>query len=233
VLPTEFGAESNTNPLFLSDEKLHIMINQATWNYFDRKVCLTITNRKSGKPSRWPDAQAEFERVNMKGVKKFEAIEAIGPHQSFTLSQKKILKDFIKSDNKHMLVMEDDIQFLSLEPFYDAFPDISGGVKWDILYLGGNIRGQVNKERRNLCRVTEVWTTHAVAYSRYAASVLLENFPNENEVMYDTYLGAMLRNFKAYMINPMIAVQRPDFSEIWGHEVDYTDIFKASNQKMK
>lgn len=208
--------------------------NNDIWNFFDRKVLLTIKKRKSGKPSRYPVVMKELSRVGIDEVRVFEAIEAIGPHQSFTLSQKQMLTDFINSNDNILLTLEDDVEFKNLEPLRDALDDIKRtGIKWDILYLGGNIsHGRVLEKRRNICRVADVWTTHAVAYTRFAAASLLQHFPNENEVMYDTYLGAMLRNLKAYMVAPMVAVQRPDFSEIWGHDVNYNEILNASNKKL-
>lgn len=210
--------------------------NSEVWKLFDRIVLLTITKRKSGRPSRYPIVKKELQRVGIHDYEKFEALEAIGPHQSFTLSQKKILTDFIASDNKILLTLEDDVEFKDLYPLYDAVTDIkTTSIKWDILYLGGNILrdAHVKKSRRNLRQVSNVWTTHAVAYSRFAAAALLQYFPNENEVMYDTYLGSMLRNFKAYMVYPMVAFQRPDYSEIWSSDVNYTGIFIESNKRMQ
>lgn len=204
------------------------------WKFFDRRVLLTVKKRNKGKPSRLPIVQKELKRVGL-DAEIFYAVDAIGPHQSFTLSQKQILTDFIKSDNKILLTLEDDVEFKDLSPLRDGLQDIiRSNIKWDVLYLGGNLmQGRVLEKRRNICRVTNVWTTHAVAYTRFAAAALLQNFPNENEVMYDTYLGAMLRQFKSYMIRPMVAFQRPDFSDIWGSDVNYTNIFIESNRRMQ
>lgn len=205
------------------------------WQFFDRRVLLTVKKRKSGKPSRLPIVKKELQRVGLIDYETFYAVDAIGPHQSFTLSQKQILTDFIKSDNKVLLTLEDDVEFKNLQPLKDALQDISlNNIKWDVLYLGGNLlQGRVLEKRRSLCRVCNVWTTHAVAYTRLAAASLLQHFPNENETMYDTYLGAMLRSMRAYMVNPMVAFQRPEFSEIWGNEVNYTILFLESNKKMR
>jgi hypothetical protein len=211
------------------------MIKTDIWQFFDRRVLLTMKKRRSGKPSRFPVVQKELKRVGLSDYHVFEAVEAIGPHQSFTLSQKQILTDFVKSEDKVLLTLEDDVEFKGMEPLYDAVDDIRRtGIKWDVLYLGGNLmNGKVIEKRRNLCRVTNVWTTHAVAYTRFAAAALLQHFPNENEVMYDTYLGSMLRGFRSYMVSPMVAFQRPDFSDIWQNDVNYTGIFLESNKKMK
>jgi hypothetical protein len=210
-------------------------MNNNIWDYFDRKVCLTLDDKRpSGKPSRWPDLINECKRVGLSDVQKFQALKAIGPHQSFTLSQKKILQEFIESDNKYLLTLEDDVKFLDISPLRDAIYDIKvNGIKWHVLYLGGNIKDKCIKYRRNLSRVSNVWTTHAVAYSRFAAQTLLLNFPNENELMYDNHLGNMLKFFNSFMINPMVAIQRPDYSDIWQSNVDYTEIFNNSQKQMR
>jgi hypothetical protein len=209
--------------------------NQDIWQFFDRRVLLTVKNRRDKKPSRLPIVTRELDRIGMKLHDVFYAVDAIGPHQSFTLSQKQILTDFIDSDSKRLLVLEDDVEFRDLQPLREAIFDINlHNTNCDILYLGGNLlNGRVLEKRRHICRVNNVWTTHAVSYSRFAAAALLQHFPNENEVMFDTYLGSMLSQFKAYMVSPMVAVQRPDFSDIWGHDVNYTSIFDRSNKMMR
>lgn len=215
--------------------KFQGMENQDIWRFFDRRVLLTVKKRKSGFPSRLPIVQNELRRVGIDNYEIFYAKDAIGPHQSFTLSQKQILTDFVNSNSNVLLALEDDVEFRNLEPLREAIQDINlHSTKWDILYLGGNVlNGKVIEKRRNICRVTNVWTTHAVAYTKQAAQTLLAGFPNENEVMYDTYLGSMLRVMRAYMVAPMVAVQRPDVSEIWGNYVNYTPIFNESNKMLK
>ena len=227
---------SGSSPLHCAKILRH-MSNNNILKFFDRRVLLTLKKRKDNKPSRLPLARKELSRVglNENEYDVFYALDAIGPHQSFTLSQRQILTDFIKSGNNYLLALEDDVMFNDLYPLYDAINDIKlNNIKWDVLYLGGNLlQGMVLEKRRNLCRVSNVWTTHAVAYTRYAAAVLLQTFPNENEVMYDTYLGSMGGRLKTYMVKPMVAVQRPDFSDIWGGDVNYLKIFDDSNKKMK
>ena len=209
--------------------------NNDIWQFFDRKVLLTIRKRKSGRPSRLPVVKKELERVGITDYSVFDALDAIGPHQSFTLSQRQMLTDFMNSQNNVLLTLEDDVEFHDLNPLREAIHDIRiSNIKWDVLYLGGNIQGRVmDKSRRHIKKVTNVLTTHAVAYTRVAAAALLTHFPNENEVMYDTYLGAMQHSLRTYMVYPIVAYQRPDFSDLWGNDVNYTSIFKESNRKMQ
>jgi len=191
------------------------------------KVCLTL--------NRTDQAKKEFKRVGLNDVEMFKALPSIGPHQSFNLSTKSILQAFADSTANTLLFMEDDVQFLDLRPLADLLDDLKlNPVPFDIIYLGCNV--QDNKPqmiRRNLYRIRNAWTTHAVVYTKRAAQVLLSNFPNESEVMYDNYLGNMLGVLRAFVIKPMVAVQRPGYSDIWKANVDYRNIFQESENKLK
>jgi hypothetical protein len=210
-------------------------LNKDIWSFFDRKVLLTVPKRKSGKPPRLPVVSKELYRVGLYDYEVFNAVDSIGPHQSFNLSQKQILTDFIKSDSKILLTLEDDVEFHDLEPLRAAITDIKlNNIKWDVLYLGGNIQGRVtDKSRRSIKKVNNVLTTHAVAYTRFAAAGLLQHFPDESVAMFDTYLAGMQSHLNTYMVYPIVAYQRPDFSEIWQNDVNYTSIFRESNRKMQ
>jgi hypothetical protein len=61
---------------------------------------------------------------------------------------------------------------------------------------------------------------------------ILENQPGFSEQMFDNWLSANLNRLNAYVINPMVAWQRPRHSKIWGHMVDYDEHFIASQNKL-
>ena len=115
------------------------------------------------------------------------------------LSQEAVLNNFIKSNLKSMLLLEDDnIPFTN--SFYsdvglklDYIKDyITEAVKslpndWDVLYLGRcwddctnniPINNYIVKTRRTLCH-------HAIAFSRKGASIILENISHPLNVPID------------------------------------------------
>lgn len=198
------------------------------WNFFDRIVCLTAEEKE------WKKAAAEFERVGLKNVIRFDALPHIGPHQSFNYSTRQILIDFVESKAETLLFLEEDVEFVSLQHLDRALNQLPPD--FDICYLGGNVSEESfrkpERHSSHLCRVYNCWTTHAVVYHRNVVEDILQLQPGFSEKMYDNYLSDRLHEFKAFIVNPMVAVQRNRVSSIWNSYVDYSEKFTKSNQLM-
>lgn len=198
------------------------------WEFFDRKVCLTADE------SEWTKAVKEFERVGLTDVQKFNALPDIGPHQSFNRSTRQILIDFCESGSQRLLFLEEDVEFVSHSHLSKALQELPDD--WDIVYLGGNISEKdFRKPERystHLCRVFNCWTTHAVGYHRKVIEDILQFQPGFSEQMYDNWLSTRLEQYNAYIINPMVAVQRSRVSTIWKTFCDYSDKFEKGNKQM-
>jgi hypothetical protein len=201
------------------------------WQFFERKVCLTVQDHE------WQQGCFEFERVGLHGVERLNAVKEIGPHQSFSHSERNILLDFLHSDAKTLLHLEDDVQFKSTEHLEAAITQLPSD--WDILYLGANLilwnNGEPQPERysEHLFRVKCAWTTHAIAYNKKCVERVLARQPGFSEVMFDNYLSTVLPELNAFCVAPMIAYQRPRHSMIWNRFDDYTPIFEASDARLR
>jgi hypothetical protein len=193
------------------------------FDFFVRKICLT-----TGGPE-WQKAAAEFQRVSLYGVERFNALPAIGPHQSFNLGVKAILQDFYDSGAHSLLFLEDDVQFRNMDYLWPALQELPSD--WDVFYMGCNIQGEAIRVSERIYRVSNAWTTHAVAYTRPIVRFILDNQPGESEQMFDNWLGGQLPNWNAYVMKPMCAVQRPRRSSIWNAHTDYTEVFRQSEGK--
>lgn len=201
------------------------------WSFFDRRICLTTL------PSEWAIAQQEFSRVGLE-VTPFQSLPDIGPHQSFSKSEREILCQFYLSGAETLLHLEDDVVFRDLSHLEQALMELPDD--WDIVYLGANLLCGNNGEpwpiyyTPNLFKVMCAWTTHAVAYNRRCVLRILERQPALHVQMFDQYLSDLLPELNAFVIAPMVAYQRPRVSSIWnkGHE-DYTEIFEASDARLR
>ncbi len=192
-------------------------------DFFDRKVCLTAD------AAEWVKADAEFNRVGISDVYRFNALPDIGPHQSFNRSTRQILIEFFESSNERLLFLEDDCVFNSSDHLQDTLKELPAD--WDIIYFGCNIQDEKPvKITDNLFKIQGAFTTHCIGYNKKCIPFILENQPGFSEQMYDNWLAGQKLN--TYVINPMIAFQRPRHSKIWGHMVDYTEHFKASQKKL-
>ena len=192
------------------------------WDFFDQKVCLTADSGE------WEKAVAEFARVGL-SAQKFDALPDIGPHQSFNRSTRQILIQFFESDSESLLFLEDDCLFKDIVHLDKAMSELPAD--WDIVYLGANIQDE-NPVRisEHVFRIRSAWTTHCIGYRRKAIPYILENQPGFSEQMYDNWLSGQLPNLNAYVINPMIAWQRPRMSKIWGTMSDYSEHFERSQK---
>lgn len=202
------------------------------WSFFQRRVCLTNS------VTEYSHAVTEFARVGLAALR-YQAVKEVGPHQSFSHSERNILLDFLYSDSSTLLHLEDDSVFRDLGHLPQAISELPED--WDILYLGANLicwgKDEPPPERfsDHLFRVQAAWTTHAIAYHKRCVRRILERQPGFSEQMYDQYLSTRLPEFNAFVVAPMVAYQRPRFSSIWQkNEIDdYTPIFEASDARLR
>lgn len=148
-----------------------------------------------------------------------------------------MLKTFLTTGKQTLLVLEDDVVFDSLAQLGASLADLPED--WEMLFLGANITaGVTNIMARppvavtpHIYRVRAAWTTHAIAYTREAARKITCAYDGKS--MYDAWLSeTILPQVKAYLVNPMVAFQRPGKSDLWGRETDYTPAFIESNKIM-
>lgn len=202
------------------------------WEFFRRRICLTTLDTE------WQQAVTEFARVGLT-VEKFQSLPDIGPHQSFSKSEREILCQFWLSQSETLLHLEDDCVFRDLTHLPQALSELPAD--WDIVYLGANLicwnNGEPNPERYSdhLFRVKSAWTTHAIGYNRKCVHEIISRQPSYSEIMFDNYLSSRLAEFNAYCVAPMVAYQRPHMSTIWQRETpdDYSEIFEASEKRMQ
>lgn len=200
------------------------------WNFFHRRICLTNDETE------WQIAQAEFLRVGLE-AEKFQAVKEIGPHQSFSHSERNILLDFLHSDADTLLHLEDDVVFRDLSLLPAALLQLP--MDWDIVYLGANLvlwnNGEPWPERYSdhLYRVKCAWTTHAIGYNKKCVRRILEGQPPFDTAMFDNYLSTRLPELNAFIVAPMVAYQRPRFSSIWQRFDNYDPIFEASQERLR
>lgn len=195
-----------------------------TWDFFQRKTCLTLG------PD-WPIACAEFERVGLEHVWRFDALTAEGPHQSFNKSTRQILSDFIVSGSETLLFLEDDVVFRDMGHLDKALNELPEN--WDIVYLGANLlNGQPERYSEHLFRVKSAWTTHAIGYNKKVVPFLLDNQPPAGAEMFDNALSRWLPDLQAFVVAPMVAYQRFHKSSIWETLEDYTPHFLNSDLRL-
>ena len=184
---------------------------------FDKVLYLNQAERTD----RLKDCKDELSRVGLI-AQPFYSIKAEQPFQSFCLSQVGMLNEFLQSGGNRFLALEDDVIFKdygNLETALSELPE-----DWDIVYLGANVTEEKPEYySKHLRRVRSAWTTHAIGYTRKAIEKILAKYVDwETSGMYDDWLSReFLPNNNCYIIAPMIAWQRPVYSNLWNREVSY------------
>ena len=182
--------------------------------YPDLKVyCINLKERKEKK--KWIKKQ-----MKRKGLK-FEFYTAdkhkTDPKRGCLESHLNIIKMALATNQKHILILEDDAKII--KPIYSLpkFPN-----DWTMLYLGGTVRDIIKRYDDNWVQVS-TWTTHAYILNledeNFVKSLLeMENYDKEIDKF---YIENIHNNFATYMTSPMRVIQRKGYSDIEGKDVDY------------
>lgn len=195
-----------------------------------KKLCITISD--------WPIAEAEFNRIGLE-VEPFQAIVEENRALSFNKSVYACMK---LAEGQDLLLFEDDVKFDGEINF--NFPEDAFTV-----HLGCNILGSdlmnwgmpTNSTPAGFARLHNCWQSHATWYSKEAVEFILKNFKyvtdeykTEGCQIFDEWLRLNVLPLKqSYVANPMVAYQRPRWSEIWRCDSDYTSCHIMGNKWLK
>jgi hypothetical protein len=181
-----------------------------------------------------PDRLEQFYKDNpfLSSAMPFYSIPHPEGFKSFCLSQKAMIERAAQSEDTYSFLLEDDCQIKgNWRETIDYIPAVG---KIDILYFGCNLKG-IKPEPAGLGinRIKSAWMTHGILYSKEALQFIAKNYQPEKEwQMYDDWLDKQLPEMNAYVLNPMIAYQRPGNSDLWGTFTDYTSTIDEGNKLM-
>ena len=127
-----------------------------------------------------------------------------------------------KTGAKNLLIFEDDVRFVSSFSTLKSIPK-----DYDMLYFGGTVHRIINSDAAPGWVQMSCWTTHAYLLNLENSALIekiLAELPAYTEEIDRYYLNEIHQghDFKAYMCNPMIALQENGYSDIEGRVVDYS-----------
>lgn len=183
---------------------------------FDKIFCINLDARED----RWIESKSEFDRVGWE-VERFSALPTI--NQSMFGCLKMCLK------YESSLICEDDVVFKDLRHLDLALAKLPKD--WDLVSLGATVLAPHKKRvSKHLYEYENGWATQAVGYSRKMVRWVLDNFDTSG-VIYDEWLRVnALPTRKCFIVKPMVAYQRPGFSDIRNRFTDYTKGFEDSEK---
>lgn len=186
------------------------------WTHFFDKIYLINLPERKARLS-WSSAELAKYKIDFEI---FIAIKHKDGREGLYLSVKQIFENAIIKDYKRILVFEDDIRFVRdptpvMDKCIEQLP-----VDFDMFYLGCNIPKPVNsKFTSNLIPIQRALSTHAVAYSKNCMEKVLalpKILPIDS--MLANKIHPLRKSFCAY---PLLATQRPAYSDIERRIVDW------------
>lgn len=202
-------------------------------------LCINIDNGPE-----WKLAKEQFARIGME-VERFPAIVEDNRALAFNKSVYAALSMMPEGG----WLWEDDIMFDG-DDLQATIRAAIGKLPRDFntFHLGCNIIGMDTTvwqmpefHHQGIVKLHNCWQSHATYYSKQVVEYILEHFrfvtdkyKTEGCEIFDDWLRRnVLSDGNSYLINPMIAYQRPRHSEIWNVHADYTGAHKQGNEWLR
>ena len=190
--------------------------------YFKTMYCVNLECR----PDRWEQTVKEFEKLGPEyTLNRFNAIhDAKNPIAGCAKSFLTLIQMAKDQDMHAILVGEDDMAFCSKSAEYweksvSELPD-----NWDILSGGMYYTQNRKKVSNTLCKVDDFASMHFICIRNTCYDKILSYATNNMGRRHiDRFIGkiAAQKQLNVYLTWPMIARQRPSYSDLVKKNVDY------------
>jgi len=182
-----------------------------------KTYCINLDDR----PDRWEEVQEEVRKIGIE-IERFPGIKMAKGWQGCLASHLALWEKCRELDT--FMIIEDDILFLedakeNLEKAIEQLPD-----SWDMLYLGATLNKPLAPVSENLLRLRGGWTTHGIIYNNQNG-VVDYILTVEPSIRIDKFIADVVQEeFNCFMCYPMVASQRPGYSDIVNRYQDYSVI---------
>ena len=179
--------------------------------------------------------ERELNKMNWK-YERFDAKRLKDGRAGCSLSHINLIENAKNKKLEYIVIVEDDIQFTNPKFLNEKIKEfINMNMEYDVLLLAGNLRQPLIKEKNNIFRIYNSWTTTGYMVKKAYYDTLLKNykegfkkllqFPQTKGIYeIDSYWKSLQMKDKWYMICPRTVTQRPDFSNIENRFTDYNHL---------
>lgn len=182
--------------------------------------------------------QQQLDTIGVNSVsQRFNAIKMENGAIGCSMSHLAILKNAVKKRFDHILIVEDDIQFLNPELFksqFNLFLEIHGN-DWDVILFAGNNMPPYEKiddtcVKVNMCQTTTGYLVNGHYIEKLSVNIktgltnLLHKPDQHSLYAIDKYWFKLQKMDHWFLIVPLTVVQREDYSDIEKKVINYTNI---------
>ena len=123
-------------------------------------------------------------------------------------------------------IFEDDVLFLHNDVTPKHILDMAcmelKDMDWNMIYFGGNLLRPCYQVSPHLAKLTHAQSTVAYGVNVKFIPKLLEYFANITAPIDVIYADKVIPQNSCYITVPMVAIQRDSYSDIEGHDVEYS-----------
>ena len=183
-----------------------------------------------------PDRKIHVEKqLNAIGIpfQRFKAIKAKNGAIGCSMSHLAILQHAKKHKLPHVLIVEDDIQFLNASLFRDNLNSFLSTVKnFDVLLIAGNNMPPYETVNEYCVKVSRCQTTTGYLVRSHYYDTIIDNIkvgvgkllkePSKHVVYaIDKFWFSLQSRDKWYLLTPLTVIQRADYSDIEKRSTNY------------
>jgi GR25 family glycosyltransferase involved in LPS biosynthesis len=182
--------------------------------------------------------QNELRRIGwLEKSKRYNAVRLKDGRAGCTLSHLRCLEEAREAKLSHLVIVEDDIQFLNPALFTEQLDKfLSSGVDWDVILLAGNNLPPYVRVSDAAVKVTQCQTTTGYIVNERYYDKLIDNIYNGMKHLLneptkhfhyaiDKYWFNLQRTDRWFLITPLSVVQREGFSDIEQKNTNYVRAF--------
>ena len=187
------------------------------------------------RPDRKQHVEEQLKKMDIQ-AQRFDAIKLANGALGCSMSHLKCLEIAKENNWPHLLVIEDDIQFLDPDLFKSQLNMFfNNHSNWDVVLVGGNNVPPYQKIDDTCVKVTSCQTTTGYLVNGHYFDTLIDNFrtgikkllaePQKHKFYaIDKYWFALQKRDNWFLIIPLTVTQREDYSDIEKRPTNYTHV---------
>jgi len=184
-------------------------------------------------PDRNQHVESQLTSLGITDFQRFNAIKLANGALGCSMSHLKCLEIAKAASWPHIMIVEDDIQFLNPEFFKSQLSNfLSTHESWDVILVGGNNMPPFKPIDRTCIKVTRCQTTTGYIVQNHYFDTLIANYregikklmgsPDKHSLYaIDKYWFSLQEKDKWYLIIPLSVTQREDYSDIEKRPTNY------------